>query len=384
MSARGDTALAADAPARPAPDEVSEALHPALTPFLAGHEEAEALLAKALADGNMHHAWMITGPPGIGKATLAYRLARKLLEGGNAGPGLFGDTPEGLETDPEGPTFAQVASGSHPNLLRLTRQWNFTTKKYRTEIRVDDVRQLAAFLGQKAERRGRRVVLIDAADDMNRNAANALLKPLEEPPADTVFILVTHRPGGLLPTIRSRCRTIDLRPPGQEAAMRVLERLAPEIEGAHAARLLALADQSPGTAIRLDQQGALELHRELVKLFSALPRAPRPVVDAITRGVDRRGDEAERRFHLIFDLIEGIVQRMIGSAVAGGQRLPEALADEGEFARRLTAGSLEQWFDLCDNLRRLRDRTDTVNLNQKAVTLTLISALESAARAAVT
>ena len=166
--------------------------------------------------------------------------------------------------------------------------------------------------------------------------------------------------------------------------MRVLERLAPEIEGAHAARLLALADQSPGTAIRLDQQGALELHGELVKLFSALPRAPRPVVDAITRGVDRRGDEAERRFHLIFDLIEGIVQRMIGSAVAGGQRLPEALADEGEFARRLTAGSLEQWFDLCDNLRRLRDRTDTVNLNQKAVTLTLISALESAARAAVT
>lgn len=164
--------------------------------------------------------------------------------------------------------------------------------------------------------------------------------------------------------------------------MRVLERLAPEIDTVSAARLLALADQSPGTAIRLQQQEALELHGELVKLFMTLPKAPRPVVDAITRGLDRRGDEAERRFHLVFDLIEGMVRRMIGNAVSGGGTLPEALADEGEFARRLTAGSLDQWFDLCDNLRRLRDRTDAVNLNRKAVTLTLVSALESAARAA--
>lgn len=373
---------ASDVPARPAPDEVSEELRPSLTPFLVGHEVAETRLARAIDDGNMHHAWLLAGPPGIGKATLAYRLARRLLDGDHANASLFGDAPDGLEVPQDGATFAEVASGSHSNLLRLTRPWDFKTKKYRTGILVDDVRQLTGFLGQRANRAGKRVVIIDAADDLTGQAENALLKPLEEPPADTIFILISHQPGSLLPTIRSRCRRLDLRPPTQSQALEVMQRLTPDIEGVDAAVLLALSDNAPGSAIRLHLGNGLEVYQQILSLFEQLPRPPRELVQKICSGMDR-GANAEGRFDLFCDLTEGIVRRMIGASVADGPDIPEALRGERDFASSQMGGSLEQWFDLCDNLRRLRERTGTVHLNRKAVTLTLVSALESAAHRAV-
>lgn len=371
---------AADVPAHPSPDEISEQLHPRLNDRLLGHENAEEMLASAIADGNLHHGWILAGPPGIGKATLAYRLARRLLQGDDGG-GLFGGTPVGLHVDRESPTFAEVASGSHPNLLQLTRGWDFKTKKYRTAIVVDDVRRLTAFLGQRANRAGRRVVIIDAADDLNNNAENALLKPLEEPPADTVFILVSHQPGGLLPTIRSRCRRLDLRPPTPDEALNVLKHQAPEVEEGDAARLLALSDSAPGGAIRLHLSGGLELYGLLIRLFDGLPNHSHEVVQKITAGMER-GADSERRFDLFCDLLEGLIRRMIAASVNGGDSIPEPLSQERAIGQSLARGGLEQWFDMCDNLRRLRERTGAVHLNRKAVTLTLVSALESAARRA--
>jgi DNA polymerase-3 subunit delta' len=370
-----------DMPGRPAPDEVSEALRPSLTSFLVGHDVAEARLATAIAGGSLHHAWLLAGPPGVGKATLAYRLARKLLEGEGSGPGLFGDAPEGLEVPVDGATFAEVAAGSHTNLLRLTRPWDFKTKKYRTGILIDDVRQLTGFLGQRANRAGRRVVIVDAADDLTGQAENALLKPLEEPPANTVFILISHQPGGLLPTVRSRCRRLDLRPPTHDQALDVVTRLAPEIESADAATLLALSGNAPGGAIRLHMGGGLEVYGQILSLFQRLPQPPRDLIQKVSSGMER-GADAERRFDLFCDLTEGIVRRMIGASVDQGAAIPEALNAERDFASTWSGGSLDQWFDLCDNLRRLRERTGTVHLNRKAVTLTLVSALESAARSA--
>lgn len=372
---------ASDVPAHPSPDEVSEELHPRLNDWLIGHESAEKLLADAISEGNLHHGWILAGPPGIGKATLAYRLARRLLEGEEAGGGLFGDTPAGLGIDRSSQTFAEVASGSHPNMLQLTRGWDFKTKKYRTAIVIDDVRQLTGFLGQRANRPGKRVVVIDAADDLNNSAENALLKPLEEPPSDTVFILVSHQPGGLLPTIRSRCRRLDLRPPTADQAQTVLSRLAPDLDLDDAARLLALSSNAPGSALRLHLSGGLELYGQVVHLFSQLPRHSYDAAQKITAGMER-GADSERRFELFCDLTEGIVRRLIAASVAGGSSLPAALEQERRFAEGQAGGSLEQWFDLCDNLRRLRERTGAVHLNRKAVTLTLISALESAAQRA--
>jgi DNA polymerase-3 subunit delta' len=371
-----------DVPARPSPEEVAEGLHPALNRWLLGQDAAEQRLVGALEGDNLHHAWLLAGPPGIGKATLGYRFARRLLAGDEgAGGGLFGDAPEGLDVPLDSPAFTEVASGSHPNLLRLTRPWDFKTKKYRTGIPVDDVRSLTGFLGQRANRRGRRVVIVDAADDLTESAENALLKPLEEPPADTVFILVSHQPGSLLPTIRSRCRRLDMRPPDPASALEVLTRLTPEIESASASVLLALSGNAPGGALRLNGSGGLEMYGQVLQLFRQLPRRSQDLVQKITAGMER-GAESERRFDLFCDLLDGILRRMIAASVNGGNAIPEALDGEREFAVSQSGGGLDQWFDLCDNLRRLRERTGAVHLNRKAVTLTLVSALEAAAQRA--
>ncbi|MEC9345231.1 MAG: DNA polymerase III subunit delta' [Pseudomonadota bacterium] len=363
----------ADGPDRPAPDEISEALHPAMTPFLAGHAEAEAALAAAANAGSIHHAWLFTGPPGIGKATLAYRFTRSLLAGPSGG-GLFGAPPAGLHGDPDDPLFAQVAQASHPNLLVLRRSWNFDTKRYASEIRVDDVRRLAGFLGQRASRRGRRVVLVDAADDLNRNAANALLKPLEEPPADTVFILVAHAPGGLLPTIRSRCRRLVLRPLSAGDADSVVARQAPELDPSERAELLALSDNAPGRALRLAAAGGTTLYRRLLETLSGLPAIDPGKAQALGDMVADRSS-GETAFALLTDMLDGLLKRL----VRAGQGDTDTPPAEAELLARLGGVRLDQWFEVWDNLARLRERTEAVNLNRKAVLLSLLSAFETAA-----
>ncbi len=371
---------ATDAPERPAPDEVAETLHPSANPSLTGHARAERFLAATLAGGSLHHAWLFAGPPGIGKATLAYRFARRLLSDTHDA-GFFGAQSEDLFVDPDTAVFAQVASGSHPNLLRLRRQWDFKTKKYRSGILVDDVRQLTGFLGQRANRRGRRVVIVDAADDLTGQAENALLKPLEEPPADTIFLLISHQPGALLPTIRSRCRRLDLRSLSPDDAQAVVQRQSPELDAEQASVLLSLSEQSPGAALRLHQADGIVLYREMISLFTKAPAIPREAAQKLAASMER-GADAERRFALFCALFEGLLRRLIATSVVPENAVLPPDPGEGRLAERLAGRGLDQWFDLCDNLQRLRERTETVNLNRKAVTLTLVSAFEDAARKA--
>lgn len=363
----------ADGPDRPAPDEIAEGLHPALTTFVAGHDVPSQTLAAAAASESVHHAWLLTGPTGIGKATLAYHFTRSLLAG-RPGGGLFGNAPLHLHADAADPLFAQVAQASHPNLLVLRRAWNFETRRYGTEIRVDDVRRLTAFLGQRASRPGRRVVLVDAADDLNRNAANALLKPLEEPPADTVFILVAHAPGGLLPTIRSRCRHLALRAPDMAAAESVLMRLAPQIEATERTDLLALGDGAPGRALRLSMAGGTGLFRMLLETLDGLPSIDPARAQALGDLVADRA-RGEVSFALLAEMLDRLLRHLVG---AGGAITPA----EAGLLTRLGGVRLEQWFEVWDNLARLRERTEAVNLNRKAVLLAMLSAFEGAAGSA--
>ena len=175
---------------------------PRENPFLFGHQTAEATLATAARSGRLHHAWLITGPVGVGKATLAWRFARKLL----AGP-----IPDDSLALPAGdPIFRRVAAGSHADLLAIGREVNPKTGALRGEITVDSVRRVRGFLRLTPAEAGWRVVLVDGADVMNRNAANALLKSLEEPPPRALLLLTCAAPGRLPPTIRSRCRVLDL------------------------------------------------------------------------------------------------------------------------------------------------------------------------------
>lgn len=359
---------------RPAPDEISEALHPALTTRVHGHAEAWDTLAEAAAGNGLHHAWLLTGMAGTGKATLAYHFARSLLSG-EAGGGLFGASAPTLHADTDDPLFVQVASASHPNLTILRRAWNHDRKRYYTEIRVDDVRRLTSFLGQRANLKSRRVVLIDAADDMNRNAANALLKPLEEPPADTIFILVCHSPGSLLPTIRSRCRRLSLGDLTQAQGLAVMTDANPEIGEAAASLLLQLANGSPGLALRLEAAGGEALYRQLLAALVSAPRMDRAAAQKLGDMVAKAG-QGEIAFGLLMDLLDGFLKRLVQAPF---QDLA-ASQTERELMQRLTRGSLDQWFEVWDKLARLRERTGAVNLNRKAVTLSILSDFEEAAR----
>ncbi|HUS98476.1 MAG TPA: DNA polymerase III subunit delta', partial [Hyphomicrobiaceae bacterium] len=180
--------------------------HPRLAERLFGHTAAEAMLAEAACSERLHHGWLMTGASGIGKATLAYRFAKFLLSRANDRT----QAPGSLDCDPAGRGARQVVSLSHPGLLVIRRPYNFKDKRFKASITIDEVRRLRDFLGHKSADGSWRVVIVDPVEDMNANAANALLKSLEEPPARCVFLLVTSEPGRLLPTIRSRCRRLQL------------------------------------------------------------------------------------------------------------------------------------------------------------------------------
>ena len=226
--------------------------------WLVGHEAAEATLVAEATAGRLHHAWLLAGPQGIGKATLAFRFARWLLAGcPETGPAI-------AETDP---VFRRVAAGTHADLLAIGRSFDEKRQRHRTEIVAEDVRPIGDFLRRTAAEGGWRVVILDDADLLNRHAANALLKILEEPPPRAVLILVSSSPGRLLATIRSRCRLLRLAPLGLSQMMAALERLLPEEDEANRGVLAGLAHGAPGRAVALageDGVAVAELVRDLL------------------------------------------------------------------------------------------------------------------------
>src|ERR1700761_5498885 len=188
-------------------DRIEGCPHPRETTRLIGQDVALSRAARAIRGGKPPQGWLISGPPGIGKATLAYRIARYLLAYGAHDTGAAD-----LSVPANDPNAIQVHVASHPGLLVLKRGINEKTGKAMTELPVSEVRRLAGFFGMTSGAGGWRVAIVDTADDMNDSAANAILKLLEEPPSRAMLILLTNRPGQLLPTIRSRCQRLDLRP----------------------------------------------------------------------------------------------------------------------------------------------------------------------------
>ena len=184
---------------RAAPDAIEGAPLPRENDRLVGHDEAEGALFDAYRQGRMHHAWLVCGEEGIGRATLAFRMARFILA--NPEPDRLADTVS-LDVPDEHPAAIKTAHGTHANILHIQRDWDDRSKRFKTVLSVESIRRIIPFLGTTAGEGDWRFVIIDPADDMNRNAANALLKALEEPPGQTLFFLVSRSPGRLLPTIR--------------------------------------------------------------------------------------------------------------------------------------------------------------------------------------
>lgn len=364
------------------PDRIEGAPHPRETSHLVGQSAAEEAFLQAWNGGKLHHAWLISGPRGVGKATLAWRIARFVLatpdpEGG----GMFAPDPAtSLEVSADHPVSRRMRAGAEPALKSVTRSLNPDTKRMRKQIVVDDIRALNGFFQLSAADGGRRVVIIDDADEMNTNAANALLKMLEEPPARTTLLLVSHRPSGLLPTIRSRCRSLRLRSLEPDEMAEALSFSGVEISGDPAA-LAALSGGSVGEALRLSLLEGLDLYADLVSLLQDLPRLDRGRAIKLAEAAAQRG--AEERLLLLFRLIDLFLVRLARCGATGRPPQPEAARGEAPLMQRLSPGPVQAriWAELAQEVSSRAGRGLAVNLDPAALVLdTLLKISDHAPR----
>lgn len=328
---------------------------PRANPTLLGHEAAEQTLVEALRGGRMHHAWLITGPEGVGKATLAYRFARRLLAGA---PG-----DNALALDPNHPVSRRVKAGSHADLLTIERGFDEKRKRLRTVIAVEDIRRITGFMGLTPAEGGWRVAIVDGAEEMNTASANALLKILEEPPARAVLLLVCAAPGRLLPTIRSRCRRLRLSPLPDAAMDTLLARYLPDLDTDERGRLITLAEGSPGRALTLAEEEGLALATLVDQVLAALPNLP-PAAGHEVADKLGRGDTA---FSTFMDLLRAAIAAAVREAARGHA--------DSEQARLVGLHPLEAWGDVWQALTRLQHETEWFALDRRQAILSAFALL---------
>jgi DNA polymerase-3 subunit delta' len=361
--------------------EAGEIPHPRENTALLGHEAAEASLLQAFNAGRLPHAWLITGPRGVGKATLAYRFARFLLaegpsnqNGGSRG-GLFAASATSLAVAPSHQAFRLVATGAHPDLLVLERAYDPRRRRQRREIVADDARAVGDFLHLTSSQGGWRVVIVDGADTLNPHAANSLLKILEEPPKNTVLLLASDNPARLLPTIRSRCRTLALKPLPESVIIELLQRLRPGFSSDDQAVLARLGEGSIGRALELAAGDGLATYNFIINIIQRLPNLDPELLHGFAERMARNG--AEDSFSLLTELLPAELARLVSSA-ARGTAMPAA----EDRARRNLADrrSLDQWVAVWEKLTNLFAQAEGINLDRKQVVLNAFFALEEAAR----
>lgn len=320
--------------------------------MIVGQDRAVQGFTDAWASRKLHHAWLLAGPKGVGKASFANAAARRVLAEA-AGPPI--DLP-GLDTDDSHPIVKLVEAGSHPDMRRLERLVNEKTGNLARNITVAQVRELGEFLALTPALSAWRAVVIDSVDDLEKSAANALLKMLEEPPPNTVFLLVSHAPGRLLPTIRSRCRRLGFHALADEAMTSILERLLPGTPTAERQRLVSLAGGSVGRALA----------------FASLELAP---LERDALAILREGDpDNSRRSDLASQLARKAASDRYSAFL---ELLPLLVARE---ARSLAEPQRERALDAYEKLRELVAIAPRLSLDPAATVFQLGGILASVAR----
>ncbi len=349
-------------------DQLEAFPHPREATSLIGHSETEAQFLSSYNSGRFHHAWLITGLKGIGKATFAYRAARFLLTQGGDGGGLFGP-PDSLDVPVEHPANALIQAGSHPGLTVLKREYDPKGKKFFKVIRIDDVRSLSNFFGLKSSNGGWRVVIVDTVDDMNVSAANAFLKILEEPPAKTVFFLLSHTPAGLLPTIRSRCRQLPMTPLSPPELLQVTQPWAGDISAEQMSILAALAEGSPGKALLLKQSGGLEAFLAILDLFGGYPNFDPGKLHGLADTAGKK--DGEGLYRILTELFPWWLSRLARSASTNYAE-DTLLEGEKEIMMKLAGHHpVAFWVDIWEKANHLINRAENINLDRKQVILNL-------------
>ncbi|HYJ59246.1 MAG TPA: DNA polymerase III subunit delta' [Methyloceanibacter sp.] len=347
------------------PDRLAGFSAPREVDRLFGHEAALQELVGALHSGRMHHAWLIVGAEGVGKATLAYRFARSLLA-------------EGKIVDRDHPVFHKVAALSHPNLLVIRRSWVEKSKRYSQWIGIDEVRRLRAFLGHSAGEGGWRVVIVDRADELNQSAANALLKALEEPPPRTLFLLISNAEGRLPVTIRSRTRTLRVTGLGEDdlkqAVQAALARDGQAPDAKKLATALALSEGSVRRALELIGSEGIDLYDEIAASLAALPEVEGP---RLHRQVERLGAGDAERLDLYLALLLGLIERLIRFTATshGASREEQTLA-----GRLVSPANLAHWAEAWEAISDAKAEAFALNLDRSLLVLETWFRLQAVAR----
>ncbi len=363
----------------PEADSIEGAPHPRATSVLLGQGSAEATFLQAFNTGRLHHGWLITGPRGVGKATLAWRLARFLLASPEDDGGMFAaPPPETLDIPDNHPVARRIAALSEPRLFLLRRAYDEKKAKLQDVISVDEVRKMKSFFTLSAADGGRRVAIIDAVDEMNPAAANALLKLLEEPPKSVTMFLISHQPARLLPTIRSRCRELRLGPLSAQDLSDALTMAGGEVMPDDRIALAELAGGSVGEAFRMTNLEGLALYARLVKLMATLPRLDR--VQALAFAEAGAGRGAEAQFDLIVTLLDLFLARLARAGTCGTTP-PEAAPGEAALIARLAPNpwAAREWASLAQTLGLRARRGKAVNLDPAALLMDMLLQIDEAA-----
>ncbi len=341
---------------------------PRTNPDLFGHETVEKQILDLFEKKQLPHAMIFAGPMGVGKMTMAFRVARFLLsQAGDDDSGLFGmgdplPAPTTMQMSPDHPVFRKIAASAHPDLRTIERPMDDRKGKQKSNVDVESVRTIAPFLRMKATEGGWRVVILDEADTMNRNAQNAILKILEEPPPKTVLILICNRLGAMLPTIRSRCRTFHFTTLDSASMATLIKRASPATNDSTLALLAALSDGSAGKAIALLEEEGINTLNMLLDFMGDWPNWRWAQIHTMADTLSR--PESDKAYLNFTFLALWITQACAKTRAIGPHILPEILKTPA-MGRLAAHYSLDEWLEICEKLKEHFITIEHSNLDRR-------------------
>lgn len=366
----------------PLSDKIDGAPHPAQTTKIFGQNKATKEFLDVFAASRLHHGWLISGPRGVGKATLAWQIAKFLLTTPDLDQDgeLFGGPPEiphTLEISPDHPVSRRITAGSEPGVFPLRSAYDDKRKRHKQMITVDEVRKLKSFFGLTSTDGGRRIVIVDCAEDMNPSAANALLKILEEPPENAFLFLISHQPARLLPTIRSRCRELRLSRLDKPSMTLALEAADINFDISQQDSLTKLSGGSIGEAVRILNMQGLPLYKSIIDMFGSLPRLDNEKAHAMADKFSGRGTSPE--FELFISLFEIALNRLAISGVRNQDFEHIESFGESKIFARLSPDRLSaiKWAELAQSASERLRHGRAVNLDPAALILDTFFKIET-------
>ncbi len=366
----------------PLSDKIEGAPHPSEAEKIFGHDNASKEFLDLFKASRVHHAWLLFGPRGIGKSTLAWQITKFLLATPDLNPasGLFGGDrklPTTLEISFNHPISKRISVGSEPGVFVLRRAFDEKRKRYKQFITVDEVRKLKSFFGLKSADAGRRIVIVDCADDMNSSAANALLKILEEPPKNAFLFLISHQPARLLPTIRSRCRLMRLDRLDGTSIIKALEAANINFNTSQLDSLSKLCGGSIGEAVRILHMQGLHIYEEIIAIFRSLPRLNNKKVLALADKFSGKGTSSE--FDLFITLYETALNRLVLSSAGKDAFAHIESYEEYKVFKHLSPNrsAAKTWAELTQITSEQLRRGRAVNLDPAGLILDIFFKIEA-------